>query len=319
MENELKQQKDSLFDLIETWELQNINLAKQLIKNNAALKVAVAQRYRGLLKLIGRKTIQSLLNLAEKLQTDKQLYRKQWYPDPEEQTILAKIPLKELDISSLRLSVFPEWLCSLKQLQQLRADHNRFDKLPESFCRLTKLKALYLNHNKLTKLPLLIGQLKQLNILQLKNNQLLNLPNSFGKLKNVVQIDLQSNKIAALPDSIGGLKAVAKLDLSKNKLKSLPPSFGQLLQLNKLYLHNNKLMKMRSFMGQLSQLKIWYIDRKSFQKIPESFLQLNLDELCIVSPSIDFPMTHIKGAKNIKIHLYFLLDGHSKNIDFNQL
>ena len=61
--------------------------------------MAVAQRYRGLLKLIGRKTIQSLLNLAEKLQTDKQLYRKQWYPDPEEQTILAKIPLKELDIS----------------------------------------------------------------------------------------------------------------------------------------------------------------------------------------------------------------------------
>ena len=303
--------------MIETWELQNINLAKQLIKNNKALQAAVAQRYRGLLKLLGRKTIQSLLNLGEKLQGDKQLYRKQWYPDPDEQKILAKIPLTELDISGLRISVFPEWICSLKQLQRLRADHNRFDKLPESFCRLTNLKALYLNHNKISKLPLLIGNLKTLKIFQLKNNQLLRLPNSFGKLKNLVQIDLQSNKIGALPESIGGLKAVVKLDLSKNKLMNLPPSFGQLLQLQQLYLHNNKLMKMRSFMSQLKQLKIWYIDRKSFQKIPKSYLQLNLEELCIVSPSIDFPMSHIKGTKNIKIHLHFLLDGHSKNIDFD--
>ena len=317
MENELELQKSALFDLIETWELQNINLAKQLIKNNKALQAAVAQRYRGLLKLLGRKTIQSLLNLGEKLQGDKQLYRKQWYPDPDEQKILAKIPLTELDISGLRISVFPEWICSLKQLQRLRADHNRFDKLPESFCRLTNLKALYLNHNKISKLPLLIGNLKTLKIFQLKNNQLLRLPNSFGKLKNLVQIDLQSNKIGALPESIGGLKAVVKLDLSKNKLMNLPPSFGQLLQLQQLYLHNNKLMKMRSFMSQLKQLKIWYIDRKSFQKIPKSYLQLNLEELCIVSPSIDFPMSHIKGTKNIKIHLHFLLDGHSKNIDFD--
>lgn len=319
MENELELQKSALFDLIETWELQNINLAKQLIKNNKALQAAVAQRYRGLLKLLGRKTIQSLLNLGKKLQGDKQLYRKQWYPDPNEQKILAKIPLTELDISGLRISVFPEWLCSLKQLQRLRADHNRFDKLPESFCRLTNLKALYLNHNKISKLPLLIGNLKPLKILQLKNNQLLRLPNSFGKLKNLVQIDLQSNKIEVLPESIGGLKSVVKLDLSKNKLMSLPPSFGQLLQLKQLYLHNNKLMKMRSFMSQLKQLKTWYIDRKSFQKIPKSYLQLNLEELCIVSPSIDFPMSHIKGAKNIKIHLHFLLDGHSKNIDFDNL
>ncbi len=319
MDNELEHQKAALYNLIETWEANNINLAKQLIKKNIQLKEAVNGRYRGFFKLLGRKTIQSLVNIADKLQADKYLYRRQWYPDATNQAILAKIPLIELDLSGLRLKTLPEWVCSLHQLQQLRADHNSFDKLPESLCRLTRLKTLYVNHNKLSKLPLLIGHLRQLEILQFKNNQLSTLPNSLGKLQQLEQLDLQANKLNSLPQSIGGLSKLSKFDLSKNKLTNVPVSFGQLSNLTSLYLHNNRVLKIKRIFGDLSKLRVWYVDRKSFQNIPANLLNLELEELCIVSPSLDFPMNLITGRKNIKIYLHFLLDGHSKNIDLNQL
>jgi len=95
--------------------------------------------------------------------------------------------------------------------------------LPDSLSLLTDLQKLSLTNNQLNALPNSIGALINLQELNLANNQLNTLPNSIGALINLQRLDLANNQLNALPNSIGALINLRLLLLMNNQLNALYP------------------------------------------------------------------------------------------------
>ena len=65
--------------------------------------------------------------------------------------------------------------------------------LPETLGQLTNLQKLNLDYNQLTELPNSIGQLNNLQILKLDDNKLIKLPDTLYQLTNLHTLNLQGN------------------------------------------------------------------------------------------------------------------------------
>jgi internalin A len=147
-----------------------------------------------------------------------------------------------LDLSSQKLTEWPESISQLKQLQTLNLESNQLSALPESIGQLTQLQRLDFDNNQLSTLPEKIGQLTQLQLLSLSGNQLSELPESISQLTQLQLLALENNKLRILPESIGQLARLLELALQSNQLIGLPESLRGLKSLEELYLHNNELL-----------------------------------------------------------------------------
>jgi Leucine-rich repeat (LRR) protein len=74
--------------------------------------------------------------------------------------------------------------------------------LPESLGKLNELQSLSLSDNQITNIPESIGKLSSLETLDVRGNQLTSLPESLGKLTNLEDLDVSRNQLTSLPESL---------------------------------------------------------------------------------------------------------------------
>lgn len=91
---------------------------------------------------------------------------------------------------------------------------NKLDEFPEEVCDLTHLNQLRMPKHGFTTIPDSIGNLSALKVLDLSGNQIEQLPDSIGKLTNLKTLKLKDNPLAP-----GELERIQKL-LPKCKIKS---------------------------------------------------------------------------------------------------
>ena len=105
----------------------------------------------------------------------------------------------KLDLSNKDLTKVPEYIFSMKQLEELNLSNNQLTgAIPSQIGQLKNLKVLNLSHNLMTGLPAELGQLSQLTELDVSYNSLTGLPNELGNLKNLKTFNLIGNDYSTL-------------------------------------------------------------------------------------------------------------------------
>ena len=105
----------------------------------------------------------------------------------------------KLDLSNKDLTKVPDYVFSMKQLEELNLSNNQLTgAIPSQIGQLKNLKVLNLSHNLMTGLPAELGQLSQLTELDVSYNELTGLPNELGNLKNLKTFNLTGNNYSTL-------------------------------------------------------------------------------------------------------------------------
>jgi internalin A len=203
-----------------------------------------------------------------------------------------------LDLSGENLSVLPESISQLTELESLDLSHNQLTELPEFIGRFARLKVLDLLNNKLTALPDSFGQLTHLQNLNLLHNKLTALPESFGQLTHLLYLSVSHNELTRLPDSVSQLIYLQSLFLSHNRLSVWPESINQLIQLRTLNLAHNQLTELPVSIYRMTGLKSLYLDNNQLAGLPESLRNLPLLERLYLhgNNALDLP-PEVLGAK----------------------
>jgi len=110
-----------------------------------------------------------------------------------------------------QLSSLP--VMDLPQLRYLNVSENRFTEFPNAICSMTGLIELRFTDNQLQSLPDCIASLRQLRALHLRNNRLRTLPDAIGQLRELRQIDLRGNPLETLPRTMLDLPRLEKVDV----------------------------------------------------------------------------------------------------------
>jgi Leucine-rich repeat (LRR) protein len=134
------------------------------------------------------------------------------------------------------LKTLPEFN-NLPNLKYLRISNNNISVLPDSIRSLQELEYLYIDE-KLESIPEWIGELKSLNSLSIMNTNINSLPSSIGKLENLMNLEIKMNQnLHDLPESFGDLLNIKNIDLIFiNNSFVLPRSFETLLKNNNIQL-----------------------------------------------------------------------------------
>ncbi|XP_041447313.1 malignant fibrous histiocytoma-amplified sequence 1 homolog isoform X2 [Xenopus laevis] len=151
--------------------------------------------------------------------------------------------LKILWLSSTGLSMLPNSLCALVNLESLMLDNNNLHTLPEGFGALQKLKILNISSNAFQDFPFPLLQLVDLEELYMSHNRLVVLPEVISCLTKLVILWLDNNQIRYLPDSIVELGFLEELVLQGNQIAMLPDFFGKLSKVNIWKIKDNPLIQ----------------------------------------------------------------------------
>ena len=175
---------------------------------------------------------------------------------------------------------FPDWLCTLTQLGNVRLSCNFTGNLPAAIGNLTSLWYLDLRSNQLSgELPAELFNLTNLEYLWLFSNQFTGeIPDEIGNLTQLRQLLLSGNQFTGeIPSTLGQLVELTWLDLNDNQLTgSIPPELGNLSQLIELWLQNNQLTgSIPPELGNLTQLEDLDLSSNQFTgSVPEELTQL---------------------------------------------
>jgi internalin A len=179
-----------------------------------------------------------------------------------------------LDLKGLALSVIPDALAQLANLQHLDLSGNHIAAIPDSLAQLVNLRNLDLSKNQITAIPESLGQLANLRHLELGHNQFTGIPNSLAQLASLEHLDLKNNQITAIPDSLAQLAKLQILYLKNNQITAIPDSLAQLAKLYLLHLGNNKIAAIPDSVGQLAHLGHLDLSKNKITAIPDSLAQL---------------------------------------------
>lgn len=156
--------------------------------------------------------------------------------------ILAHVKtLRYLDISGQGLTELPSDIRLLRQLKELRADHNNLNRLPAWLPELDSLETLsfgmeYLSSDLPVAFPAVLFEMKHLRSLSVSGN-CTSVPDRFDEIPQLKELDLHLN-ITELPPSITRLD-LERLDLSYCELATLPPGIQEMRGLRRLALALN--------------------------------------------------------------------------------
>ena len=175
---------------------------------------------------------------------------------------------------------FPDWLCTLTQLGNVRLSCNFTGNLPAAIGNLTSLWYLDLRSNQLSgELPAELFNLTNLEYLWLFSNQFTGeIPDEIGNLTQLRQLLLSGNQFTGeIPSTLGQLVELTRLDLNDNQLTGIiPPELGNLTQLQFLNLSGNQLTgSIPPELGNLTQLEDLDLYGNQFTgSVPEELTQL---------------------------------------------
>ena len=132
-----------------------------------------------------------------------------------------------LNLEDQGLTLFPEFICTMSNLQCIYLQGNQLRSLPAAIGNLRKLETLCVSSNRLSEIPKSTIQLTKLSQIELENNSLSALPAIVQKLAPQYSIDegvLEMHKIVVDPPlkmELGKLRVQALSKLSKKQRESL--------------------------------------------------------------------------------------------------
>jgi hypothetical protein len=121
-----------------------------------------------------------------------------------------------LRLGGLMLKSLPDSIGNLVSLKELHLSSNRITCLPENIGDLKLLKKLHLNKNRLVSLPESLGNLKSLTELDLSDNQVASLPDSLGNLINLENLLLNNNPLKSLPETFLQISELKTLSVDEH-------------------------------------------------------------------------------------------------------
>jgi leucine-rich repeat protein SHOC2 len=127
-----------------------------------------------------------------------------------------------LDLTDKNLTIIPEEIKLLQNLEQLTLSSNKISKLPNVIGSLSNLQVFFFSHNS--------------KYLILSENFLTELPPEIGDLKNLDMLLVNHNRLESIPPEIGNLTKLGCLYLQGNSLKTIPKEISKLTQLTTLNL-----------------------------------------------------------------------------------
>jgi Leucine-rich repeat (LRR) protein len=202
------QEKEAIFNLLQTTDDNNISLAFELI--NA----------------LGEST--------------------QEFLKPLENFLRANVFLQEYLLSSdeKHEGYYKEGYKRLFQLENFAiSGRNRYNPaslvMSDDIRYLQGIKSLVWHYSELSKVSAVLPTLKRLERVYLDNNQIKVLPNSIVAVEHLKLLSLSNNHIAVLPEDLGNLEELEYLYLHNNKLTTLPASIGRLKNLKQLTIQGN--------------------------------------------------------------------------------
>ncbi len=212
--------------------------------------------------------------------------------------------LTELFIDNDRLTVLPDSIGALTQLQSLGLRCNSLTHLPETLTGLEQLTNLTVRSESLTVLPNAFSKLKSLKELYLDCKHLTQLPNSLECLKNLNELTIRSEHLSRLPNDIAELTSLKELNITCPSMTTLPSSIDRLQSLETLHINFDNDSDLRSSQGSrgepstlsghattlpettgnLPNLEILKIRSAYLDKLPDNIGSLKtLKELTIIS------------------------------------
>jgi len=146
--------------------------------------------------------------------------------------------LRNLDLSSNKITSVPKWIANFKHLKTLNLSGNQITVLPEEIGQLPKLENLIISRNLLASLPKSLGKLKNLKELDASGNHIKEFPVSLAQLNHLNSVNLSSNKIKTIPDGIEELQ-LTELSLNQNQIATISPALAKCSRLKTLRLEEN--------------------------------------------------------------------------------
>ncbi|GAN10573.1 small GTP-binding protein [Mucor ambiguus] len=200
--------------------------------------------------------------------------------------------LTQLNLSCNHLSVIPEAILGLDQLQQLYLSENQIEAMPEAMplC-LAELTVLNLDSNRMSVLPDSIGHWKKLREFRLGSeyggNMIEELPASVSDMLALVELDLSFNDLQHV-GTLQGLQRLRYLNLSHNRIKHLPMLAEDCSQLNTLDVSDNLIRAIPHAMANSvlrlmrhGQLQVLNLSNNRLELIPTEILDQTQTQVII--------------------------------------
>jgi len=185
------------------------------------------------------------------------------------------------------LGEFPESLCQIKQLKELKV-RDQLTFIPKCINKLKNLENLDLSNNEIKEIPSELGDLSKLKYLDLSENDLTTISSSLKNLSKLNYLNISLNKLTSISSGIYKLKNVETLDLSYNSITKITSNLKNMTNLKELNLSSNEITEISSSISKVENLVSLDL---SFNKInctiPKSLNDLQKLEYINLSGNID--------------------------------
>lgn len=268
--------KENFLHLLQSPDIENIELALQLVQGNPEWQAEV-KRYEELYEFFFRKYTAFIK--AEHIVHINQgtLDISHRGLDHLPKAVLAVDIVKKAIFENNRFWTLPKEIKHWKSLQSLDLTYNQIRQLPEDMLHLQNLKKLQLETNGIRVFPEVICELERLEYLDLHHNQLEKIPDEIGKLKHLTKLSVERNAIDMLPQTLGNLNSLEYLNISSNQLTALPQTFISLQNLKELYLSDNIKFSNKDYemLKELPKIETLYLNGLKIKKLDKSITQIN--------------------------------------------
>ena len=194
-------------------------------------------------------------------------------PEEEAEGRVADCVGPALNLAMLGLSLAPESLFQLTQLQHLHLAGNHLTKVPADLAKLEGLLSLNLESNALESLKGL-GNLASLTALNARSNQLAKLPDEVCTLPALLSLDVGDNALTTFPQSLGSLGTLEFLRADGNQLSDVPEAVFELANLRNLTLGQNQIAAVPPAIARLEKLVILDLADNPVGVLPAEVAQL---------------------------------------------
>lgn len=166
------------------------------------------------------------------------------------------VNLRELDVSNNQISLIPDEIMNLKQLQKMCLDSNNLSQINESLKYVATLEELSISNNSIYSIPDIFKWFNKLKYVDLSSNYINEISVSLLEMKELKELNLSNNLISKLDFptlNIDKLK-MEKIDLSNNGLLEVPSWIKGATNLTEINLSNNYIKSVPSFICNLPNL-----------------------------------------------------------------
>ena len=145
-------------------------------------------------------------------------------------TNLKLLSLRKQKVGEYKILInIDSWLSSCSSLRELYLSSNKITQVPTELKALKGLRVLELSDNELQNIPgVVLREWVNMEYLNLGRNKLRELPEEIGHMRSLIVLRLSDNQLISLPNSICSLTRLQTLTLFKNSLVYLPFEFYKL-------------------------------------------------------------------------------------------